>query len=299
MRHARQYLFFILLGCSPDKMSQTSDGSIGDSTTQITSTSSSVSDTSATSSDTSTTSTSSSTHTVVSASSSSETSSIIELPDMYSEPLECDVWNQGCPRGQKCTPYSMHWDKLMCVPLAEDLVPIGAPCNVLGEPFEGLDDCPRGAICWDAVDETGVCIALCSGSFEQPTCPLQKTACDLNEGLVLNLCIETCDPLLQDCPQTETCVPGLINYFCKPDFSDTGGQPFTPCDHSDQCKPGNICTSADDAVECSQEDLRCCVPYCDVGLPNDCPGNGQECEPYYEPGLAPSGLEHVGVCSLP
>ena len=43
----------------------------------------------------------------------------------------------------------------------------------------------------------------------------------------------------------------------------------------------------------------CCLPYCDLDLPNTCPGQGLQCVPWYEPGEAPPGLEDVGVCHLP
>jgi hypothetical protein len=44
--------------------------------------------------------------------------------------------------------------------------------------------------------------------------------------------------------------------------------------------------------------IGCCAPFCDLSSP-DCPGVGQTCLPWFEPGMAQPGLENVGVCGIP
>ena len=40
-------------------------------------------------------------------------------------------------------------------------------------------------------------------------------------------------------------------------------------------------------------------PFCDITLPNTCPGQGQECVAWYDPGEAPPGYDNIGACVLP
>jgi hypothetical protein len=52
-------------------------------------------------------------------------------------------------------------------------------------------------------------------------------------------------------------------------------------------------------MECDPAFMGCCEPLCDTSLPNNCPGQDQECLPFFEPGDAPPELETLGVCALP
>jgi hypothetical protein len=216
----------------------------------------------------------------------------------------CDVWGQDCPVCQKCMPYSLDspdsWNDTKCVPVVEDSVPLGAACVVFDDLYDGTDNCEKGAICWDAEDGEGVCVALCSGDYENPECPLPKTACYYTGELILNLCIETCDPTIGDCPAGKVCAPtpSGMNFLCFLDTSGDEGQTFDPCVFWNDCDPGNACyNSSFAAVECDPMAANCCVPFCDLNATEDCPGADQECLPYGENPMP--GLEHVGVCRLP
>ncbi|MFY0535960.1 hypothetical protein [Nannocystis pusilla] len=50
------------------------------------------------------------------------------------------------------------------------------------------------------------------------------------------------------------------------------------------------------AVECDQDAAGCCMPYCDLGKPNTCPGAGQECLPLLEEPTPKYG--DLGACSV-
>src|SRR5690606_34162493 len=122
----------------------------------------------------------------------------------------CDVWAQDCPEGEKCSAWANDggesWNATICVPVGEDKP--GEPCTAEGSPLSGHDSCELGAMCWDVDPETleGTCVGLCDGSEDAPTCAEPMTTCAITNGGVLNLCLPTCDPFLQDCGQTESCV---------------------------------------------------------------------------------------------
>jgi hypothetical protein len=60
-----------------------------------------------------------------------------------------------------------------------------------------------------------------------------------------------------------------------------------------------MCAAAD-VVEGCVGFSGCCTPFCDVSVGGDpCPALTEECVPFYEPGMAPPGLEDVGFCSIP
>lgn len=100
-------------------------------------------------------------------------------PDGGSRFLECDIWDQDCPRGEKCTPWvsdgGSSWNAMRCVPVAPDPDEPGEPCTKKGE----FDSCALGSICWDIDAKTGegTCVSHCVGSdLDDPSCPAM-TAC--------------------------------------------------------------------------------------------------------------------------
>jgi hypothetical protein len=218
----------------------------------------------------------------------------------------CDVWAQDCPRGEKCTPYAndggSSWNALKCVPVMEDPAGEGEPCFVVDNGVSGIDNCELGAYCWNVDEENnGNCVALCIGTPESPTCPdPENTYCAITGDGVINLCLATCDPLLQDCKAGEVCIYHWDDSFgCVFDASGEEGQAHDPCEFVNACDPGLICLYTQSAVECDAMASGCCEPYCDLTLPNTCPGMGQVCTPLFEAGMAPPGLEDVGYCALP
>lgn len=218
-------------------------------------------------------------------------------------PIECDPWQQDCPPTEKCAWYSSdgtyNWDRTKCVPIVADPVPVGAEC-VGGNGISGLDNCGLGSMCWDVNAEgIGYCVPLCGGSIDDRQCP-QKFYC-WSYSLGLSLCFELCHPLLQDCDApTGVCHPFNADYAftCKPDTSGDGGQAHDACEYG-TCEPGNLCVEPSSAVECDAEDVGCCEPFCDTKLPNTCPGQGQECIPYFQADPIPPEYANVGYCSVP
>ncbi|MBZ5708372.1 ribulose phosphate epimerase [Nannocystis pusilla] len=220
---------------------------------------------------------------------------------------ECDLWTEDCPEGHKCMPYANDggsaWNATKCVQIVPDPDQFGEPCQAIGSGVSGEDTCDKHLMCWDIDLDTlqGTCTAMCVGSPEAPACEPPNTTCALSGDGVLILCIPNCDPLLQDCPEGDTCIssPNTGEFVCVLDASGEAGQVFDPCEYVNACDPGLICADATLADECDPQVIGCCLPFCDTSLANTCPGQGLECIPWFEEGAAPPGLENVGLCMLP
>jgi hypothetical protein len=217
---------------------------------------------------------------------------------------ECDVWTQDCPPGQKCMPYAddggLAWNNHKCVDLVPDPAGLNEPCSVLGDGLDGEDSCDVSLMCWppDADTGQGTCVGLCFGSPEAPSCADPMAICIINGGGVLDLCLPPCDPLAQNCPPGEACLPQNEVFLCVPDASGEAGQALDPCEYINVCDPGLVCLTPELGVECDPRAAGCCLPFCDLTLPNTCPGQGQVCIPWYEEGQAPPSHANVGVCGL-
>lgn len=213
----------------------------------------------------------------------------------------CDHWAQDCPDGEKCSAYADNggtaWNNTKCVDVAEDPDVPGSPCTVEGNGVSGIDSCELGAMCWDVDPNTGVgvCVALCTGNPEAPVCDAEFACAIAND--VLNLCLNICDPLTQNCPGDDLCIPNNQGFLCVLDASGEEGQAFDPCVFGNACDKGLFCMDPGYASECDPNADGCCLPFCDVTAP-DCPGVGQQCLPWYEPGTAPPDYENVGICGL-
>lgn len=224
----------------------------------------------------------------------------ILMPDGGSGPF-CDPFAQDCPPDMKCTWWAEGGGKVLngnkCVPVARDPVGIGMPCLAEDGGTSGVDNCELGALCW-GVDGNGEgkCVGLCTGSPREPGCASDLATCMIT-GDGFGLCLPTCDPLLQSCDADEVCVPGGTSYLCAPDGGDPAGQVHAPCDSFQDCAPGLVCAAPQTASECDPLANGCCEPFCDLDLPNNCEGAGQQCLPVFDP--QPAGFENVGICSLP
>jgi hypothetical protein len=190
------------------------------------------------------------------------------------------------------------------VSLGQKPVQIGQPCSVEPPLLSGQDDCGVGAMCWylDERGLAGICVPLCKGRPEEPCCEDESRACVGTEQYVPALCVERCNPLLQDCTELEFACTVLLDEMtlaCEPVMNTGTGIPGDACTVSLDCEPGLACRSAAELASCSGS--ACCTPFCDTTLPNNCPDAavGQECLPWYEPGTAPEGYENVGVCTCP
>ena len=222
--------------------------------------------------------------------------------------IECDVWAQDCPIGEKCIAWGndggARWNATRCSPVDPAPGGPGDPCLVEGTPYSGIDDCDVGMMCWDVdpLTNQGTCAALCGGSEANPQCDDAATLCMIEYDGVVQLCVPPCDPRLQDCIATSECVPSNHMFFCVPDQSGAEGQTADGCTSFDACDPGLFCASAELVPECADE--ACCTEFCDLALPDpntQCTANeiGAECVPWFEDGQAPPGYELVGACVLP
>ncbi len=223
---------------------------------------------------------------------------------------ECDIWAQDCPTGQKCMPWADDgggaWNATKCTPVSPNPNQVGDPCTTEGGGTSGADDCDVAAMCWNVDGETGIgtCVDFCTGSPASPECEDPGDVCLItNEGSLI-LCLPICDPILQNCGTNEGCylVDG-ITITCGPDSSGAGGIYGDPCEFDNSCDPGLYCAPADTVPDCVGA-AGCCSQWCDLTTSDPssvCGGlaGGQECVSYYDPGTAPPGFDHVGLCAIP
>ena len=198
----------------------------------------------------------------------------------------CEIFAQDCPEGEKCTAYASSggtWDAEKCVFVMGDLEP-GEPCTYDGR-VEATDDCGPTSMCYD-----GFCRSFCPGIPEDPMCPDGFGCTASSYGDPLALCLAHCDPLAQDCA-AGSCYWHNDQFLCNP----TGGIAIgEPCGFVSDCGPGNACI--DQLLVPGCIGASCCSPYCNLEQP-DCAGlPGTECVAWFDPGEAPDGLDHVGVC---
>lgn len=226
---------------------------------------------------------------------------MVDLPPQ----IECDPYLQDCPDGQKCNPWAndggSSWNALRCVPVDTNPDQPGDTCTVQGSGVSGIDSCDVASMCWyfDAETSEGTCVAMCTGSAMDPDCNDPMASCVISNEGVLNLCLPSCDPLLQDCPENQGCYSVFGPFACAPDASgESFGSPGDPCEFINSCDPGNTCVDSDEFGPACVGASGCCSPFCDVSDPS-CSMPSHECVPFFDEGTAPAGLEDVGSCRLP
>ena len=230
-------------------------------------------------------------------------------PDLPGADPQCDVWDpDACPEGEKCLAnheggIDCVWCQANCRPIVGDADP-GELCESSWQSEGMVDTCAKGSICAGLGPEPGttICLALCTGSPEEPQCPDGSGCANATSLGPTHWCLPTCDPLMSDCTGSHICVPDELtsSFLCVLDASG-GMAPYgTPCNYVNSCNAGLFCVDAAGVPEpgCDQA-LGCCSPACDTGMPNSCPGVGQLCEAWFPPGEGPAGLDHVGVCAVP
>ena len=219
---------------------------------------------------------------------------------------ECDIWEQNCPEGQKCMPWandgSSAWNAHKCTDVMHDAGEPGDECTVVGSEVSGVDSCAKGSMCWNVSPDTGkgTCVAFCTGPQESPKCTVPMTTCTVSADAILILCVPICNPLVQDCPNMGLCIPQPNggSFTCVLDASGDMGQQNDPCEYDSACDPGLYCANPALASECDPMVAGCCLPFCDLSDPV-CTNQGAECLAWFEPGMAPMGLENVGLEVLP
>ncbi len=215
-------------------------------------------------------------------------------------PWQCSTYEEDCKQGEKCMPYAndggSSWNALQCVEVTGS-GKHGDPCTVQGSGVSGIDDCDLHHMCWDVDSETnmGHCIAFCDGSPEDPSCAPPNTVCVIANDDTLNLCLPSCDPLLQACPESEGCYPINTSYVCAPNAApDDSGFEGDQCNYINACQPGFTCTEDDQLVDCMHN--RCCTPFCDLNVQDSCPNPETICRPIYGDNQE---YPDAGFCGLP
>lgn len=234
-----------------------------------------------------------------------DTVGFIEEPDGGGIAVECDVWTDDCPKGEKCMPWANDggnsWNATRCSPIDANPGQVGDACTVEGSGVSGVDSCDARAMCYYVDSEVGegICVGFCDGTPQAPTCDTDFICTIVNDG-VLTLCRPECDPLLQNCEGSAACLPasGTDGFTCIIDASgeDAGGF-GDPCEFINACDPGLYCAGAEFVPGCVGA-TGCCTDFCDL-MGDDCISPGTECVPYFAEGAAPPGLENVGACGIP
>jgi hypothetical protein len=217
--------------------------------------------------------------------------------------LECDPFLQDCQDGEKCMPWANDgghsWNAFRCSPVVDDPAQAGEPCVAEGGGTSGVDDCDLGLMCFwvDTGTNAGTCVPLCAGSPENPICP-GDSWCALSSGSALAVCLDTCDPLADECAQGR-CLPSNDAFACH--GIDPGDTPVgDACDFPQECSAGSTCVEQSITGDCLGS-TGCCTSYCDLTGPTPDAAclPGQVCTPWWTPGEAPEPWAHVGVCTLP
>ncbi len=215
----------------------------------------------------------------------------------------CDNWAQDCPEGQKCAAWAEDggnaWNSTHCVEVTGTDEP-GDECTA-EDGLSGVDSCIKGALCWGINQEgIGNCIGLCTGTPEAPVCP--HGFCTIGGEGTLNLCLRTCDPLLQNCADpADLCIPNGDDFECAQDAGGAEGQANDPCESANVCDAGLVCLDpATVSAGCDQAALGCCTPFCKFP-DGGCPNPDQSCVPWFDPMMLPENAPDldIGVCAVP
>jgi len=214
----------------------------------------------------------------------------------------CDIFTQECPEGLKCVPVITDgagtWNATRCVPVSGTDAP-GEAC-VAESVADGLDSCVEGAICWGVdMAGNGSCVEQCSGTAEAPFCS-NKGFCTISGSGVLNLCLPSCDPLLQDCAEGDACYSIGDGFTCAPDASGDTGKANDPCEFINVCERGLFC--ADPVVVgagCPMGSMGCCTPFCEFPE-GACANPDQACVQFFDPAMLPPGDPwlDIGYCGV-
>lgn len=301
----------LAVGCGDDKNAMTESGT--ETTTSTTETTGTTTDTAPTTGTTTTDGTATEGMTTTAPTTTDTGTTTTGTTDMTGTTTmgmgggECEPTLQDCAEGEKCIAYDSpegpdaYWDANQCVPEPPNAGQKGDTCNIdMGESvFSGMDNCAEGTMCFNfdfGTGQDGICTAFCG---EGDSCGANEICLpNANDG-VLPLCLNTCDPLVQDCPNMHACYgdPSLPEFFCaKPDPGNETGMDGSPCQFTNACLAGFACMDGTLLEGCNGADY-CCTPYCTVGDDTPCAPT-EDCVPFYamDP---PPGLENVGLCVIP
>lgn len=222
---------------------------------------------------------------------------------------QCNLFLQDCPQDQKCTAWNedggIFPNGTRCVPVDPNPVGPGDDCVVPGQFGDGIDNCDKGSLCLDLENQgKATCVAYCTGSMDDPMCPKPTDRCSFLFEPTVPVCFTGCDPLIQNCPSGETCVPneaalGAPYFVCMPRvYPDIPGKYGDSCYALSGCDPGNLCIFAENLPMCKT--VYCCSVWCDLTAVEPCNQFDPtlSCVPWFEPGGATPGYENVGICGI-
>jgi hypothetical protein len=306
----------VLVGCGPvvsgdgAQESSSSDASATDAstttpgtTTTATTGTPGTTGTSSTTTDTSGPADTSTSTTSVDEVTTNDDSEYFDVPGLD---VECDLWKQDCPKGDKCMPWSNDgsgaWNSTRCSPLDPNPAGLGEPCVVEGSGVSGIDNCDIRAMCFwvDPDTNMGECVPFCEGTPEEPTCADDCSRCTLSAEGVLILCLPECDPLVPSCDEGQGCYPWNDTFGCYEDLSGDAGAPLDPCELVSECDSGSFCAAQEYVPGCMHD--ACCTPMCDAASPDACEAEvpGAVCTPWFarvtDGECYPS---MIGVCATP
>jgi hypothetical protein len=220
---------------------------------------------------------------------------------------QCDLYADGCPEGEKCTPYASNGgvdrDATKCISVAESPAQLDDACTVESWIASGLDDCARGLFCavYDPIALIGRCMAICHADPDETdlVCFDPEARCVGPIDALPRLCATDCDPFGVDCPEGQACYRIGDHFTCLDDVSGDGGDYGDRCLFTNDCSPAMLCADPPEFFECPHLD-GCCTPFCDTRLPDasaECPGAPEhECVGLFEPGEASPLYDWVGAC---
>jgi len=215
---------------------------------------------------------------------------------------------------QKCMPWSEDADRIpddaRCCSLQQNPDLNGERCVV--EEYDGScrDSCEANTMCLvDSPDSLeGFCRGFCDPGI--PNCDGGDGTCksffELIPGsLTVPLCMDKCDPLLQDCsPASWHCIPdsptvaGQSGFICVPPPPQNPLGVFDPCGLANDCEKGLVCISGSRVPSCEGV-TACCTSYCSLSEGSaSCQAidPAMECVDWMSPD--PDWLD-VGVCAFP
>jgi hypothetical protein len=136
--------------------------------------------------------------------------------------IECDLYAQDCPPGDKCMPWANDGgpthNATRCSPVDPEPNSVGDPCIVEGSALSGIDSCVLGAMCMgvDPMTNEGTCVELCGGTPGSGTCQAPGVECTPLSDLPIPLCLVACDPMASQCPAGFTCSASGEVFACVP-----------------------------------------------------------------------------------
>ncbi|MBV1859204.1 MAG: hypothetical protein KUG77_12390 [Nannocystaceae bacterium] len=236
-----------------------------------------------------------------SSSTSQRSSGFAGDPDGGVADIDCYVWEDGCPLGEACRPWSSDgshsWNRTRCISISDTPDLVGEPCTTESSPLSGLDTCEPRSMCFDVDPDTlqGTCIAYCDGTPDAPVCADPTTTCVIGNDDMIALCLSTCDPLQQNCANEEMCTGNLGEsaFFCMPSgtpyINEAQVQPAA-------CDVGQVGVVPDLVDECLEGE-PCCTTFCDLTVADSCDA-GLDCLPWTPDGSC-LGFCDEGLCVSP